>query len=252
MDEMKKTILLLGSALALVLVAVYVTNHYSISEPELPTVHASDIIEDLPDNGPLNAGDTQMGTVKDGTSAGTDSRRDDMTDGSTGGSDTEPTLPATHKDELVQNDTGEQPVSKGAVGELAPPFTLKGLDGESVSLQDLQGQPIYLNFWATWCKWCVKEMPEMEKVFVEYQERGLVLLAVSVGEDLAKVENYLEDQSYSFQFLLDTDKSVTRSYGLKSIPVSIMIDRNGYVIYKRVGAMNEQQIRSAVELLFAE
>lgn len=131
-------------------------------------------------------------------------------------------------------------------------FTLPDLDGNLVSLQELIGKPVYINFWATWCKWCIQEMPDMETVFQEYEDQDLVILAIAVGEDEPKVKQYLSDKPYSFHFLLDADKHVTRAYGLKSIPVSIFIDRQGHVVYKRVGAMNEEQIRSVIGQMFGQ
>lgn len=136
--------------------------------------------------------------------------------------------------------------------EQAVDFTVTDLQGNAVSLSDFKGQNVYINFWATWCKWCVYEMPDLEKVYKAYKDQNIVLLAISVGEERDKVVHYIEENNYTFGIFLDPDKVVTKAYGLRSIPVSIFIDKNGNIAHQRVGAMKEEQMKSIIDELLAE
>lgn len=139
--------------------------------------------------------------------------------------------------------------AEASAREPAPAFELADLAGNRAALEDYKGKAVYLNFWTTWCKWCKKEMPALESVYRDYQGKGLVVLAIDVGEDAGKVERYIRENEYSFPVLLDDDKSVSEAYGVRSIPVSVLLDTEGRVAYQFVGAMNENQMRSAIDSL---
>ncbi|WP_127588182.1 TlpA family protein disulfide reductase [Paenibacillus koleovorans] len=131
-------------------------------------------------------------------------------------------------------------------------FTLSDLDGNQVTLQELRGKTVFINFWATWCLFCVEEMPDMEKVYQAYKERDVVVLAIAVGENRKEVSDYLQNKGYTFRILLDPDKSVTNAYDVQSIPTSIFIDKEGRVSQKRVGAMDEEKMRAAIDRMLAK
>ncbi|WP_217596249.1 TlpA disulfide reductase family protein [Cohnella sp. GbtcB17] len=133
--------------------------------------------------------------------------------------------------------------------EEAPDFTLKDLDGNSVSLQDLRGKAVYLNFWTTWCKWCKKEMPAMKRVHASFEGEDLAIVAVDIGEDRDKVAAYIAKGEYPFPVLLDSDKSVSKAYRVTSIPVSVFVDREGRIAYRKLGTMKEDEMRSVLEAL---
>ncbi|MFD2331471.1 TlpA family protein disulfide reductase [Cohnella sp. GCM10020058] len=133
--------------------------------------------------------------------------------------------------------------------EEAPDFTLKDLNGNVVSLRDLRGKAVYLNFWTTWCKWCKKEMPAMKRVYESFKGTDLAIVAVDIGEDRDKVASYIERGGYPFQVLLDSDKSVSKSYRVTSIPVSVFVDKEGRIAYRKLGTMKEDEMRSVVESL---
>ncbi|NQX63980.1 cytochrome c biogenesis protein CcdA [Paenibacillus qinlingensis] len=136
--------------------------------------------------------------------------------------------------------------------ENAIDFTVTDLHGQRVTLSDLKGKNVYINFWATWCKWCIKEMPDMEKVYHDYKDDNIVILAVDVGESQDKVSQYLKEHPYSFRIVLDPDKKVTQAYKLRSIPVSIFVDKQGRVAYNRVGTLTEDQMKSVIKDLLVE
>jgi len=128
-------------------------------------------------------------------------------------------------------------------------FTLTDLNGNKVSLKDLKGKNVYINFWTTWCSWCKKEMPDIEKVYQDYKDKNLVILAVNMGEDKITVDSYIKQSNYHFNVLLDSDQSIAQKYNISSIPVSIFIDTNGNIAQNRIGAMSEDQMKSIINAL---
>ncbi len=109
-------------------------------------------------------------------------------------------------------------------------------DGEPVSLGDLRGNPVVLNFWATWCRPCVLEMPLLEEVYQEYSDRGLIVLAVNVRESSSRVEEFVQSKELSFPVVLDTGGVVTQQYGTRYYPTTFFIDEDGIIQEKKRGA----------------
>ncbi len=118
----------------------------------------------------------------------------------------------------------------------APAFTIENLRGGDVTLADYKGKLVLLNFWATWCAPCLKEMPSMEKLWQKYKEQGLVVVAVSVDEGYKKrIQTFLKLYDLSFPVLLDPESEVSDLYKVSGIPASFLIDRNGKIISRLVG-----------------
>ncbi len=119
----------------------------------------------------------------------------------------------------------------------APGFRLKNLQGEHVRLSDYHGKVVLLNFWATWCAPCRKEMPSMEKLWQTYREQGLVILAVSTdngGE--SRIRNFVGRLNLTFPILLDADSLASDQYQVSGIPVSFLIDRQGRIVDRVLGS----------------
>ena len=135
--------------------------------------------------------------------------------------------------------------------EPALAFALPDPDGRTVALSDYVGRAVIVNFWATWCKWCTREMPHLQRAYEEHRDDGLVVLAVNVGEQADEAVAYMKEYGYSFDVVLDEDKSVTRAHGIRSIPVSLWVDKEGYVVRKKLGYMTEEEIREGVSELLA-
>ncbi len=123
-------------------------------------------------------------------------------------------------------------------GDIAPDFTLQNLDGQTVSLGDFRGKPVLLNLWATWCGPCRGEMPFIQEVFedTEWTERGLVILAVNLGESTAAVQEFMDKNGLSFTVLLDTKNEVGTQYNARYIPTTYLIDKDGIIRNIKVGA----------------
>lgn len=134
------------------------------------------------------------------------------------------------------------------VGNLAPDFQLQDIEGQTVILSNLRGNPVILNFWATWCGWCVVEMPYLQEIFSDWQDKGLVILAINKGETHAEAQEFMEINSLSFTALLDTDEAVSLKYGVSGIPVTIFIDKDGIIKENRLGAFSSTaEIESYLE-----
>lgn len=123
-------------------------------------------------------------------------------------------------------------------GEIkAPGFTLIAMDGVEKSLSDYKGKVLFINFWASWCGPCVYEMPSIERLhrsFVDDSEIEIVL--INLGEDRNTVKNFIEEGGYTIPTLLDIDNKVGLSYGVRSIPTTVIIDKNGNLVGTKTGA----------------
>ncbi|TCW34280.1 peroxiredoxin [Thermohydrogenium kirishiense] len=126
-------------------------------------------------------------------------------------------------------------------GDLAPDFSLKDINGNTVTLSKLRGRKVILNFWATTCPYCKIEMPELNK-FYQNHKKDVVLLAIDIGEEKSTVENYLEDKGYGFTILLDSDAKTAINYKVQFIPMSFFIDKKGIIRSISNGAMTYDEI----------
>jgi peroxiredoxin len=119
-------------------------------------------------------------------------------------------------------------------------FTLTGLDGKTYSLDALRGKVVLLNFWATWCPPCRREMPGMEKLYRRFARKGLVVLAVS-DEKRETVEAFLKDNKCTFPVALDPGRKVNTDFGVEGIPQSFLFDRQGKLSAQSIDMRTERQ-----------
>jgi peroxiredoxin len=135
----------------------------------------------------------------------------------------------------------------------APDFTLHSLGGTNLRLQEQRGRVVMVNFWATWCAPCRQEMPQLNKLYDKYRASGFVLLGVNIDDDAGRAAEVATKLGLKFPVLLDTDKAVSRSYELSSMPTTVLIDRDGRVRYLHRGYVQgyenlyEQQIRELLK-----
>ena len=129
-------------------------------------------------------------------------------------------------------------------GQLAADFTLKTLDGGEITLSDLRGQPVLINFWASWCGPCRREMPELVRVYANHKDKGFIVLALNLTHQdaLPAVAAFVEEFRIPFPVLLDEAGEVTKLYQLRGIPVSVFVDRTGVVRRVYTGAMTGDQL----------
>lgn len=139
------------------------------------------------------------------------------------------------------------------IGSPAPEFHLTSLTGTESSLDQYRGQVVLLNFWATWCQPCTKEMPAMQTAYDALGNQGFSIIAINELEDIQKVREHIQEHQHTFPVLLDPDNHVANQYGVVGLPVSIFIDKTGHVrkIVKG-GLLTEQSIIETVQPLLQE
>lgn len=136
-----------------------------------------------------------------------------------------------------------------ALDNLAPDFTLQTLDGETIRLSDLRGRPVLINFWASWCGPCRREMPELIRVYEAHRAEGFVILALNDTslDSLSAVKAFVEEFQLPFPVLLDETGAVsTDLYQLRGLPTSVFINREGFIVRIYLGAMTGAQIEQYV------
>src|SRR5208282_6274118 len=114
-----------------------------------------------------------------------------------------------------------------------PEFTLKDLSGKSWTFADLRGKVVLVNFWATWCPPCRKEMPDLETLYERFSSKGLVVLGIS-DEEAAKVEPFIRERKVSFPVLLDPGRKVNEMFVVEGIPKSFVYDREGKLVAQSI------------------
>jgi cytochrome c biogenesis protein CcmG, thiol:disulfide interchange protein DsbE len=137
-------------------------------------------------------------------------------------------------------------------GFLAPDFTLETLDGERVTLSDLRGKVVLLNFWATWCPPCRAEMPAFQETYIEYEDEDFVILAVNATtqDSLEDITAFIAEYGLSFPIVLDIEGEANRLYQVQSLPTSFFIDEEGIISEVVIGGpIAEALIRSRIEEL---
>jgi thiol-disulfide isomerase/thioredoxin len=137
----------------------------------------------------------------------------------------------------------------------APDFVIEDMDGEPHSLQDYRGKVVLINFWATWCPPCRREMPSLESLYQKFRDQPFAVLAVNQWESPDHVFSYMGDLSVfpTFPILFDRKSEVSEAFGVKGLPTSVVIDKQGRVVLRAIGGRDfahpeiERTIRELVE-----
>lgn len=119
-------------------------------------------------------------------------------------------------------------------------FSLADLSGKSWALRQLRGKVVLVNFWATWCPPCRKEMPDLEALYERFQPQGLVILAIS-DEDVAKVKPFIGERNITYPILLDPGRKVNELFEVQGIPKSFVYDREGRLVTESIDMRTQQQ-----------
>jgi len=153
----------------------------------------------------------------------------------------------------------DQPVNSSVeigvnIGNQAPDFALLTDSGEIIQLSQFRGEKaVFLNFWASWCPFCLNEMPEMQKVADDYSDK-LIILAVNRGESKERASQYYYEKipeessiTLTYPYLLDQDETVSRTYILRGMPVSYFIDKNGIIVDRKFSSLIPEEMKSKAE-----
>ena len=130
---------------------------------------------------------------------------------------------------LTRAQEGLDAVAGAVAGGVAPDFSLATSAGETITLSDLRGQTVIINFWATWCPPCLEEMPAIQEIYDAYRDEGLVVLAINQDEPADRVIRFAEQHRLTFPLLLDPEFGVTDRYQVGLLPSTFFVDRSGIV-----------------------
>lgn len=162
---------------------------------------------------------------------------------------TEP--PATEQPETAAPET-DPPVMYYPDKNTAPDFTVLNANGKKIRLSEKFGKPIIINFWATWCPPCKKELPDFDKLCKEYGDK-VVFMMVNLTDGrrdtVEGTKSFVSKNGYTFPVYFDTENNGAAAYNVSSIPQTTFIDANGNVYTTRIGAMNEAALRSYITAL---
>ena len=144
----------------------------------------------------------------------------------------------------ASSESGESRVGAAPVpGRFAPDFPIDSPDLPGVAhLSDLGGKVVLVNFWASWCAYCRREMPVLESAYQKYQGQGLMVLGVNVEEDWGKIDKFRRDVKFSFPVTLDPSGEIFEAYWGRGIPNSFFISPDGTVKAVHYGEITEEQI----------
>lgn len=147
------------------------------------------------------------------------------------------------------------------VGEPAPDFTLTLFDGGEISLSELRGQVVVINFWASWCDPCRDEAPVLERVWRAYRDRGVVFIGVDYVDIESDARKYLEEFDVTYPNGPDNGQRIARAYRIRGVPETFFVDQKGNIAPiivggepqpKKVSPISEAELRSVIDRLLAE
>ena len=146
------------------------------------------------------------------------------------------------------------PAHAAKVDQPATDFTLKSLDGKNLKLSEYAGNVVMLNFWASWCGPCRKEMPLLNDLHKRYEPLGFVVLGVNVEQEHELAKAFLKETPVDFPILLDASNKVSQAYQVIAMPTTIMIDREGKVrdVHKGYKAGDEKKYKKLIKKLVRE
>jgi peroxiredoxin len=152
--------------------------------------------------------------------------------------------------------TGSVYADSEGLTALVPPrqvsdFKLQDTQGKTHTLGDYRGKVLIVNFWASWCSPCIKEMPSLQRAWEQLNQETVQVLAVNVGETRQEIESFTKAQPLSFPLLLDTDMILTTAWSVKGLPTTYILDLGGQIVFQVIGDLNwdDQAVLQQVQTL---
>ena len=145
-------------------------------------------------------------------------------------------------------------------GDIVPEFSLETIDGEPVSFSNLEGQVVVLNFWATWCPPCRREMPLLDVVHKQYRSRGVSVIGIDVGEPIDLVASYTKSIGVEYPVWVDSSLSgpsasttveLYARFGGVGLPTTFFVDHSGKIVDVHVGELSRGLLQSRIEYMLA-
>jgi peroxiredoxin len=125
-------------------------------------------------------------------------------------------------------------------------FSLPALDGGTIRLADFRGKTVVLNFWASWCVPCLEEMPELESFHQNHRSGDVVIIGVNVGETPQTARAFAHKVGVTFPIALDADTSVATRYGMRGLPMTIIVGPEGFIRWKHLGQVTREMVEEQI------
>ena len=143
--------------------------------------------------------------------------------------------------------SAEQSKGSGLRGEAAPTFKLKDLAGADVAVE-AKGKPYIINFWATWCPPCQAEIPDLAAFHAAHKDT-VDFYAVNLQEDAQPVQKFMAERKVELPVVLDTQGAAANLYGVRAIPTTVVVDRDGKIAYRKTGGVTKEELEDVISKL---
>jgi len=152
---------------------------------------------------------------------------------------------------LFVSPNARQTGPEGLAGDAAPVFALRDDRGAPVSLQEYRGRILVMNLWASWCPPCRAEMPDLQRLYERYSDRGVAIVGVNEGESPERARAFADSLRIRFPIWIDGAQRYGRTYAALGLPTTVILDRRGFVVRGFDGALTFDQMKAAVAPLVA-
>jgi peroxiredoxin len=136
---------------------------------------------------------------------------------------------------LAACSAGQEELERLSETRAAPDFTIEDMQGNTHSLADYRGKVLVVNFWATWCPPCVKEMPSLQRAREKLRNEDIAVLAINMGEQQQAIEDFIQKYPVDLPILLDKDVNVADAWSVKGLPTTYVVNPDGEIVYQVIG-----------------